>query len=248
MIRTLIVDDEPPARGRIRKLLGVDPELEVIGECGLGEDAVMALQRDPPDLIFLDIRLPDMTGFDVLERAGVETSPLVVFVTAYDEHAVRAFGVRAVDYLVKPFERAQLYAAVGRVKRQLQMRTALAESGRPPLRAVSRTPGGRIAVRTEGRVVRLRLDEIERIEADRDTACFYLRGGTTLVAHEGLSTVERRLPESLFLRVHRSHIVNLARVREVHPWFQGESLLILDDGSKVVTGRTYRDKIQVLLK
>jgi two-component system, LytTR family, response regulator len=243
-IRTLIVDDEAPARSRIRKLLSVDPDIAVIGECSSGEAAVLAVQRESPDLVFLDIHLPGLDGFDVLDRVAGEANPLIVFVTAYDEHAVKAFGIGALDYLVKPFERAQLYTAVGRAKRQLHARAALASraAARPP----SRTPGGRIAIRTDGRVVRLRLDEIEWVEAERDTSHLHLRGGVVVVAREGLSNIEQRLPEALFLRVHRSRIVNIAHVREVHPWFQGESLLVLEDGTRIVTGRTYRDRIRHL--
>lgn len=245
-IRTLIVDDEAPARSRIRKLLSVDPDITVIGECSSGEAAVLALQREAPDLVFLDIHLPGLDGFDVLERVAGEAHPLIVFVTAYDEHAVKAFGVGALDYLVKPFERAQLYTAVGRAKRQLHARAALAGRVAVAARQPSRAPGGRIAIRTDGRVVRLRLDEIAWIEAERDSSQIHLRGGTMLTAREGLSSVEQRLPDALFLRVHRSRIVNVAHVREVHPWFQGESLLVLDDGTRIVTGRTYRDKIRQL--
>ncbi|HEY4102106.1 MAG TPA: LytTR family DNA-binding domain-containing protein [Gemmatimonadales bacterium] len=239
-IRTLIVDDEALARQRIRELLSGDDDLEIVGECAFGEDAIAALQRDAPDLVFLDIRLPDVDGFGVLERIAGQPYPLVIFVTAFDEHAVKAFDVRAIDYLVKPFERDRLYSAVGRAKQALRSRPAVAV---PP-----RAPGGRIAVRTDGRVVRVRLDDIERVEADRDVSHFHLRGGTTLLARESLTSVEQRLPPANFLRVHRSHIVNVARVREVQPWFQGESVLLLEDGSKVVTGRTYRDKIRVLLR
>jgi two-component system LytT family response regulator len=243
-LRTLIVDDEPPARQRIRELLAVDPDVELIGECATGEEAVRALEREAPDLVFLDIRLPDMDGFEVLERADGGTTPMVVFVTAFDQHAIRAFGVHALDYLVKPFERARLYAAVSRAKRNQQ----LPHDPPRPLVPAYRASGGRIALRTEGRIVRVRLDEIERVEADRDASHFHLRGGTVVVVRESLSSVAQRLPESVFLRVHRSHIVNVARVREVQPWFQGESMLILEDGAQVVTGRTYRDKVQVLLR
>jgi two-component system LytT family response regulator len=243
-IRTLIVDDEALARQRIHELLKGDADLEMIGECAFGEDAVAAVQRDAPDLMFLDVRLPDLDGFAVLDRIAGEQQPLVIFVTAYDEHAVRAFDVRATDYLVKPFERERLFSAVGRVKRALRARADPPASRVPP---PARAPGGRLAIRTDGRVLRVRLDEIERIEADRDASHFHLRGGTMVVARESLTSVERRLPAIGFLRVHRSHIVNIARVREVQPWFQGESVLILEDGSKVVTGRTYRDRIRVLL-
>lgn len=246
-IRTLIVDDEALARQRIRELLSTDADVDVIGECAFGEDAVAAVQRDAPDMMFLDVRLPDLDGFGVLERIAAEEHPLIIFVTAYDEHAVRAFGVRAVDYLVKPFERERFYSAVGRVKRELRHRDR-AEPGRPGAVAPAKAPGGRIAIRADGRVLRVRLDEIERIEADRDVSHFHLRGGVTLIARESLTSVEQRLPVSGFLRVHRSHIVNIARVREVQPWFQGESVLMLEDGSKVVTGRTYRDRMRVLLR
>ncbi|MGH7594378.1 MAG: LytR/AlgR family response regulator transcription factor [Gemmatimonadales bacterium] len=245
-IRTLIVDDEALARQRIHELLHGDDDLDIIGECAFGEDAVVAVQRDAPDLMFLDVRLPDLDGFGVLERIAGDQQPLIIFVTAYDEHAVKAFDVRATDYLVKPFERDRLYSAVGRVKRALHHRAA-PERPRAPATTMAKAPGGRIAIRTDGRILRVRLDEIERIEADRDVSHFHLRGGTVLIARESLTSVEQRLPPSGFLRVHRSHVVNVARVREVQPWFQGESVLMLEDGSKVVTGRTYRDRIRVLL-
>jgi two-component system LytT family response regulator len=239
-LRTLIVDDEPLARQRIRNLISGDPELEIVGECGFGEDAVAALHGHATDLVFLDVRLPDLTGFEVLDRLDDDQRPLVIFVTAFDEHAVRAFDVRAVDYLVKPFERTRLSTAVGRAKRAFRAR----ERSRP----APRLHGGRIAVRTEGKVLRVRLDEIERIEADRDSSRFHLRGGNVIEARESLASVAERLPASAFLRVHRSHIVNVARVRELQPWFQGEFVLILEDGSQVITGRTYREKIRVLLQ
>ena len=245
-IRTLIVDDEALARQRIHELLKGDEELEIIGECAFGEDAVAAVHRDAPDLMFLDVRLPDLDGFAVLDRIASDEQPLVIFVTAYDEHAVKAFDVRATDYLVKPFERERLYSAVGRVKRALRSQGDVAPA-RPVAAASARAPGGRLAIRTDGRILRVRLDEIERIEADRDVSHFHMRGGTVLIARESLTSVEQRLPGSGFLRVHRSHIVNIARVREVQPWFQGESVLMLEDGSKVVTGRTYRDRIRILL-
>lgn len=244
-IRTLIIDDEALARQRVRELLAADAEIDVIGECAFGEDAITATQRDAPDLIFLDVRLPDMDGFTVLDRIAGQLQPLVIFVTAYDEHAVKAFDVRALDYLVKPFERERLYSAVGRAKRELR---GAALPGRSGGTVAARAPGGRIALRVDGRILRVRLDEIERVEADRDVSHFHLRGGTVLAARESLSRVEDRLPAAAFLRVHRSHIVNMARVREMRPWFQGESVLILEDGTKVVTGRTYRDRIAVLMK
>lgn len=244
-LRTLIVDDEAIARRRIRDLLEPDREIEVIGECGFGADAVEALRRDAPDLVFLDIRLPDLDGFEVLERVGEADRPMVIFVTAWDEHAVRAFDVRATDYLVKPFERERLFSAVGRAKRQYQQSRGVVR--RPPA-AGSAVVGGRIAVRTDGRVLRLRLDEIDWIEADRDASRFHLRGGSVILVRESLASLEGRLPETLFLRVHRSHIVHVGRVREVQPWFQGDYVLLLEDGTKVVTGRTYRDRIQPLMR
>ncbi len=241
-IRTVIVDDEPLARQRIRELLVPQEDVEVVGECAFGEDAVAVLQRDRPDLVFLDVRLPDLDGFGVLERLDGDHRPLVIFVTAFDQHAVDAFGVEAVDYLVKPFERERLFGALDRARRAVVART-----GRPA-EIAARAPGGRVAIRAEGRVLRVRVDEIERVEADRDVSRFSLRGGTVVEARESLSSVEQRLPRTLFLRVHRSHIVNVARVREIHPWFQGESVLLLEDGSQVVTGRTYRDRVRALLR
>jgi two-component system LytT family response regulator len=245
-IRTMIVDDEALARQRVRELLSADADVELVGECAFGEDAVVAIERERPDLVFLDVCLPDIDGFAVIERVDREVQPLLIFLTAYDEYAVKAFNVRAIDYLVKPFERDRLYTAVGRAKRELQHRAAALGSSGSLTAAPAKAPGGRIALRTDGRVLRVRLDEIERVEAERDTSRFHMRGGAVIEVRESLTSVEQRLPSSAFLRVHRSHIVNVARVREVQPWFQGDSVLILEDGSKVVTGTTYREKIRLL--
>jgi two-component system, LytTR family, response regulator len=261
-LRVLIVDDEPLARARLRELLGDAPDLEIVGEYGNGADAVTGIARDEPDIVLLDIQMPEIDGFGVVRAVGPERMPAVVFVTASDAHAVRAFDVHAVDYVLKPVDRDRLFEAIGRAKRQLatperdedqDIRTRLAALVEEVSAAVATGTAGagrasvaRLAVKGDGRVLFVRTADVDWIEAMDNYVRLHV-GRETHLMRETLSHLEERLPRASFLRIHRSTIVNVDRIREVQPWFAGDYVLILGDGTKLTTGRRYRAAVQGLL-
>lgn len=255
-LRVLIVDDEPLARRGMRQLLerGGDTDLLVVGECADGRAAVdaIAATRPPPDLVLLDVQMPEMDGFEVLRAVGPERMPCVVFVTAHDRFAVDAFEVNAVDYLLKPFDDERFARAIARAKRAVRG----AEVGELSRRLIgllehtaeARRPGAltRLVVREDGRTFFLRAEEIDWIEAADYVARVHAHGKVH-VLRETMATLESRLDPARFFRVHRSAIVNLDRIRELQPYFHGESVVILQDGTQLKLSRTRRDKLETLL-
>jgi two-component system LytT family response regulator len=248
MIRTLIVDDEPLARERVRSLVADQAELELVGEASDGDQAVEAILGQQPDLVFLDVQMPKQTGFDVIREIGAGNMPAVVFVTAYDQYAIKAFDVHAVDYLLKPFDRERFEGAVDRARKQLEaedggaLKTQLMQLVRD-LQPAAVVKQDRIVVKSGGRLFFLRIDEIDWIEA----AGNYVRVHVGKEAHlirETMNAIEGRLDAKMFLRIHRSRIVNMERVKELHPWFNGDYAVILRDGTKLMLSRGYRDKLQ----
>jgi two-component system LytT family response regulator len=246
----LIVDDEPPARELIATLLRDEPDVEIVGECANGRSAVAAIERLSPDLIFLDVQMPGLDGFGVLAELRTERWPLIVFVTAYDQHAVRAFEVHALDYLLKPFEYDRLREAVRRARVKLHQRDGSSEQAR--LLALledlqgKALPWDRVAVRDARRVIFLKPDEIDWIEAEGN----YLRvhaGPKSYLLRETMNAAESRLAVRKFLRVSRSALVNLERIKEWQPLFHGDSVLLLKDGTRVTVSRVYREKLDRLV-
>ena len=227
-MKVLIVDDEPLARQTVRMLAETDRELTVVGECS-GIDAVEAIEREKPDLLFLDIQMPEVDGFEVLERASGHV-PVVVFITAFDEYALRAFEVHALDYLLKPFDDRRFFAALSRAKEQVRART---------------TPSytRRFCVRTREKVLFVKTDEIDWIEAADYYASFHIAGKTYLL-RQTMMELERQLDPARFVRVHRSAIVNLERVREMQPLFRGDSVLVLQDGTRLRLSRARREEFE----
>ncbi|MGH7461058.1 MAG: LytR/AlgR family response regulator transcription factor, partial [Longimicrobiales bacterium] len=248
-IRVLVVDDEPLARAGVCELLARDPELDVVGEAANGEDAVTAITELRPDLVMLDVQMPGMTGFEVLRVVGPERMPAVVFITAYDQFAVRAFEVNAVDYLLKPFDDERFAITLTRAKKtvrqshagELSRRLAelLDKSDTPiptPLPATTAGYTDRMVIKSGGRVFFLRTDEIDWVEA----ADYYVKlhaGGKNYLLRETMNALESRLDPRRFFRVHRSAIVNLDRIRELQPYFRGEHMLILSDGTRLKLSR-----------
>ena len=260
-IRVLVVDDEPLARSGVCELLQRDADLEVIGEAASGSEAVEALRDLKPDLVMLDVQMPGMSGFDVIRAVGPELMPAVVFVTAFDQFAVRAFEVNAVDYLLKPFDDERFSLTVARAKRVIRQAHAgelsrklaelLVNAGSAPTAAPAPTPeqgyADRLVVKSGGRVFFLRTDELDWIEA----ADYYVKlhtGGKTHLLRETMNTLESRLDPRKFFRVHRSAIVHLDRIRELQPYFRGEHVLILQDGTKLKLSRARREKLEAVLK
>jgi two-component system, LytTR family, response regulator len=262
-LKTLIVDDEPLARRTIRDLLAEDPEVEVVGECGGGAEAVEGIRRRPPDLLFLDIQMPGMDGFGVLSQIELERISAVIFVTAYDAYALKAFEVHALDYLLKPFTDERFKEALARAKSHVELREAkgLAESLRAFLRdrAVAAdetaTPvnagkkGGyltRFMVKVGGRVIFINPADVDWIEADN----YYVKlhvGGRAHLLRLSMKELEERLDPKTFWRTHRSAIINLDRVKELHQHPSGEYVVVLRDGTELKLSRARRERLQELL-
>jgi two-component system LytT family response regulator len=248
-VRALIVDDEPLARAHLRSLLRDRGDVDVIGECGDGRSAIDQIRRLTPELVLLDIQMPELDGLEVIREVGPEKMPAVVFVTAYDEHALAAFEVHAFDYILKPVSRKRFTQAIDRVVGLIR---AEAPAGDRPLAALieamrsehsERTALDRIAVKSDGRVVFIRVAEIDWIEAADDLV--RIHAGKAVHSHRStLTHLEERLPSSKFLRIHRSTLVNVDRIREIQPWFQGDWVLILSDGTRLHSGKSYRSKVR----
>jgi two-component system LytT family response regulator len=249
-IRTLIVDDEPLARRRIRRMLAHDPEVAIVGDCSNGRDAIAAIKSESPDLIFLDVQMPEVDGFDVLASTEAKRPPLVIFVTAYDQYALRAFEVAAVDYLVKPFERRRVEGALDRAKSRLasgrdselnqQTLALLAE-----LKAQS-SHVERLVIKAGGRAFFLKTDEIDWIEAEGKYVRLHV-GKESYLLREAIGSMETQLDPKKFPRIHRSTIVNIERVRELQPWFHNEYRVILKDGTELMLSRSCRKRLGELL-
>jgi two-component system LytT family response regulator len=254
--RALIVDDERMARKRLRTLLASEKDFDVVGECANGAAAVDTIRTLMPDLVFLDVQMPELDGFGVVREVGADRMPFVVFVTAFDQYALRAFEVSALDYLTKPFDRERFQDTLRRVRQQVALREG-ARTGRDTvgdelhkrlaalLDQVQRRPrlAERLMIRTGGRVIFLRADEVDWIEAAGNYVKLH-SGRDTHLLHEGLASLATRLDPSLFARIHRSTLVNLDRVREVQPWFHGDAVAILRDGTKLSVSRTYRQRLE----
>jgi two-component system, LytTR family, response regulator len=257
-IRALIVDDEPLARRGIRQLLDREPDVIVVGEARNGREALRALKTLEVELVFLDVRMPEVDGFGVLRAVGPERMPAVIFVTAYDAFAVRAFDAHAVDYLVKPLREARFAEAVQRVRERLRSADAVTLSrqlsallatttDREARPTQSSTPSRRIVVPTSTGELVLDAEEIDWIEADDYYAAVHTRGRRHLI-RESLSSLEGRLDAARFVRVHRSAIVNLERVREYRTDVPGECAVLLRDGTRIAVSRRRREQVVDLLR
>jgi two-component system LytT family response regulator len=242
-IGVLVVDDEPIARHAIVRLLRDDAEIELLGECGDGASAVAAIRSQSPDLVFLDIQMPAMTGIDVVAAIGAARMPATVFVTAYEQHAVRAFEVNAVDYLVKPFSRDRFLETLRRAKARVA--TASVDPAHTAsmqvLQALDelRHRGDyleRIPVRVDEHVVLVPVDDIVWIKANRNTAQLHL-AHRAYELRETMASLAARLDPRHFARVHRSAIVNVRRVKAIHPWFNGHHVVVMDTGQELRMSR-----------
>lgn len=241
-LRALIVDDEMVARRRIRRLLTAEADIVVAAECADGVSAVNAIERERPDLVFLDIQMPELDGFGVLRRIDLRELPSIVFVTAYDRYALRAFDVHAIDYLLKPFTRERFRRALGRARQQIGRRedpglSALAEALRNPPRYLNR-----VAVRTASRIVLVDLADIDWIEAADNYVRLHSRRREYLL-RETLASLEQQLDPQRFARIHRSAIVQIDRIAELHPAKHGDMDVVLKTGEILTLSRTWRDAV-----
>jgi len=248
-IRTLIVDDEALARERLRQLLQGELGIEVVGECADGQEAVMAIKQQNPDLIFLDVQMPELDGFGVLDAIPPESAPVIVFVTAHDKFALRAFEVHAVDYLLKPFDRERFQKALTRVlERVKQKGKTETQQGQSAVLAELKQqfkPMERLAVKTGGRVIFVKLADIDYIEAAHNYVELHVDKQSHLL-RETLNSIEARLPGDKFVRISRSVMVNIERVKELQPLFYGEYTVTLHNGTRLTLSRRFRDKLERL--
>jgi two-component system, LytTR family, response regulator len=273
-IRAVIVDDEPLARLRIRSLLAEVEDVEVVAECANGREAIQAIEESPPDLLFLDIQMPELDGFDVLRSIGVGRVPVVIFVTAYDQFALRAFEAHALDYLLKPFDDERFEAALQRARERIHQQQGgdLDRRLRALLEGMRGDPGNRqdhgdrqepearqnsgdrqdrgylqrLVVPSGQRSVFVRTEEIDWIEAERNYIRLHASGRSYLL-RENLSRIESALDPAAFCRIHRSTIVNIDRIQAVESLFRGEYLVLLHDGTKLTSGRSYRGNLHHLM-
>jgi two-component system LytT family response regulator len=251
-IRVLIVDDEALARERVRRLLAAEPGIEIIGECADGASAIQTIRRESPDLVFLDVQMPEADGLTVLQQVGVDRIPAVIFVTAYDQFALKAFEVHAVDYLMKPFEKDRFKTALVRAIERIQRRQTgdLSQRLSALLADVlpAQTPRGpeRLAIKSSGRVVFIKVDDIDWIEAADNYVNLHV-GKEQHLHRETMSAIETQLPSATFMRISRSTIVNLERIRELQPLFHGEYAVILKSGTRLTLSRGYRDRVDRIM-
>lgn len=250
--RTIVIDDEPLARRGIISRLRPYPQFEVVGECGNGEDALSAIAEHHPDLIFLDVQMPEMDGFEMLENLPADERPVVIFLTAFDQYALRAFDVHATDYLLKPIDDVRFDEAIDRVQRILQVEkdNTLGDRLESLLSDLHlRRPSGnaqRFAIRNGRRIFFITANEVEWIEAQGDYAALHVNGKTHLL-REPLHILERRLDQSVFIRIHRSTIVRLDRISEMQALANRDCLLRLKDGTTLRVSRSYSDRLQEAL-
>jgi two-component system LytT family response regulator len=249
MIRALIVDDEPPARRKLRDLLGRESDFEIVGEAGDGRAAVEAIRAADPDVVFLDIQMPRLDGFGVIAEVGVEAMPLVVFVTAYDEHAVRAFEVEALDYLLKPFAPSRFQSLLARLRQRIDQKPADLDDRIERLLATVRPAAAALrqilVERGEGRQALLAVADIDLIRADGNYLVF-LSKGEEYRKRGTLRDLEERLDPARFVRLNRSEIVRLEAIKELQPWFHGDARVLMRDGSVLTWSRRYRGRAEGL--
>jgi two-component system LytT family response regulator len=250
-IRALIVDDEPLARERIRRFLARESDIELVGECSDGREAVESIRQLRPDLVFLDIQMPERDGFGVLEEIGAQELPSVIFVTAYDRYAIKAFDFHALDYLLKPYTGERFRRAVERARAQLQRATG----GHIDERLISLLEHlkaeqkylERLMVKSAGRVFFLRTDEIDWIEAEGNYVRLHV-GREAHLLRETMNRLASRLDPEKFLRIHRSTLVHIERIKELQPMFGGEYTVVLRDGTQLTLSRSHRDKLLELFE
>jgi two-component system LytT family response regulator len=227
----VVVDDEPLARSSLKVLLRHDPEIELVSECGSGMEALREIRRKKPELVFLDVQMPECDGFDVLEQLGKDLPPALVFVTAYDQYALRAFEAGALDYLLKPFDNARFGRALERAKERIAL-------GKDAPRKIER-----LAIKNAGEILFLKIAEIDWIEAADYYVCLHV-GARTHLLRRSMNEVEEELEQGVFCRIHRSAIVNLERVKQLEVSEEGGTDVVLSDGTRLRLSRRYRKQLQ----
>ncbi|MGH8202314.1 MAG: LytR/AlgR family response regulator transcription factor [Steroidobacteraceae bacterium] len=246
-IRTLIVDDMPLSRERTRRYLAEVRDVETVGECGDGRQALATIDSLVPDLLLLDVQMPGMTGLALLEKIPVAQRPAVVFVTAFDEFAVPAFAAHAVDFLLKPFDRERLDKVLERVRSHLAQKRAQSGSAAAHEPAAEAAPWlSRIAIKSVGRTVFVSVDSVDWLETAGNYVCLHA-GKDTHVVRETMNRLETQLDPAKFVRIHRSTMVRIEAIRELQPLFNGDRTVILHDGTELTLSRSYRERARAAL-
>lgn len=250
LLRTVIVDDEGPARAKLKLLLEQEMDVKVVAECQTGADAIAALREIRPDLLLIDIQLPDMDGFSVLKAVPSGELPIVIFTTAFDQYAIKAFDAHALDYLLKPFDQERFRHALGRAKLAARSQTSRALADRLLSilqRSAATSPSRRLLIRSGGRVVFLGYDEIEWVEA----AANYVRvhaGKVSYTLRGSIGAIAEKLPKDQFVRIHRSIVVNVRTIKELQPCNSGEFIVLLCNGKELSCSRGYRAGLKRLIE
>lgn len=249
MIRALIVDDEPLARRSIRRFLDRGRGIELVGQCGDGKSAVEAIRTTKPDLVFLDVQMPEMTGLEVIREIGPDAMPVTIFVTAYDRYAIHAFEANAIDYLLKPFGKQRFDLAVKRAKERIAGKLNLTDL-RSVLASLEQDQGrqvyvDRLTVSENGRILLINVIDIDWIAAAGNYAELHT-GSRKYEVRQTLTSLEQKLNPREFLRIHRSTIVNVRRIKEIQPWFHGHHLVILQGGQELRMSRYQREVAKML--
>jgi two-component system LytT family response regulator len=246
-ITALIVDDEPLARKFIRRMLEKHPSVEIAGECGNGREAVDRIRAEKPDLVFLDVQMPEMDGFMTLETLNPENLPQIVFVTAYEQYAIRAFEIHALEYLLKPFDQPRFDKAMSRVNEKFANRDQ-AQTERKQIAALLENVARkspyleRLVVKTGGRIIFLKTGEVDWIQADDKYAHLHT-GHKSYLVRQTLGVLEAQLDPQKFVRIHRSAIVNIERIKELQPMFTGDHTVVLENGTKLTLSRSYKNRV-----
>lgn len=252
-ITTIIADDEPPGRELLRHLLAAHPEFRLVAECSDGENALSAIKRHAPRVVFLDIQMPRLDGMTLLEQLEPAHRPLVVFTTAHDQYAIKAFAAHAFDYLLKPFDQERFDRTLARVRDGLRQidEARLGQSVRhliaPDATATRAPQAERIVVRETGRVYFVEIADVEWLEASGNYVTLHVAGGKTHLVHETMNALEARLDARRFVRIHRSTMVRVDRIKELLPHFNGEYVVILKDGAKLKLSRSYLETARAAL-
>jgi len=256
-IKSIIADDEPLAREKIRTLLEEDPDIELIGECADGIETVTAIRNQQPDLVFLDVQMPELDGFGVLKALRHSNMPTLIFVTAYDQYALRAFEVHALDYLLKPFDRERFQKALQRAKEHIRkeksgevnekLLTLLEDLKSEKSNNHERKYLDRLVIKAGGRVTFLKTEEIDWIEAAGNYIRLYI-GKDSHLLRETMNNIQTKLDPEKFLRIHRSTILKIDRIKELQPWYHGEYFVTLENGKQLTSSRSYRHQLSKLLE
>jgi len=245
-IRTLVVDDEPIARARVVSLLKQEDDIEVVGECANGQQAVSAIESTSPDLLFLDIQMPEVDGLQLARTIQSSGTPAVVFVTAYDEYALRAFEVHALDFLLKPFSAERFRSALGHAREHVTQRRKVGSSLPSSPRNQNGVPRNRLMIKSSGRIHFVRMADIDWCEAQGNYVRVHV-GQQEHLVRDTMSHLESELDPQQFVRIHRSTIVNVDRIQEMQSSFNGEYVVLLRTGMRLTLSRGYRDSIQARL-